>query len=126
VVLVEVERHYPREIHLARLVAADQLPVDAERRAPRRETEHAPPFGGRFPGDDLRDAVGEAQREVVVIRDHDGTDVLAIASALDGAARRASDARRGGSFRGRHLAFLSSGIDVSARNNKPGYRAGQN
>src|SRR3989475_10060715 len=52
VVLVEVEGHHAREIHLARLVPADQVPVDAERRAPPREAEHATSFGGRFPGPD--------------------------------------------------------------------------
>ncbi len=119
VVLVEVEGHHAREIHLARLVAADQLPVDAERRAPRREAEHATSFGGRFPGDDLHDAVGQAQREVVVIRDHDGADVLAIPPAFDGTSRGAPNARCGGGFRGRHVAFLSSATNVHSRNNKP-------
>src|SRR5207249_11320499 len=90
------------------LVPADQLPVDAERRAPRREAEHATSFDGRFPGDDLHDAAGQAQREVVVIRDHDGADVLAIPPAFDGTSRGAPNARCGGGFRGRHVAFLSS------------------
>src|SRR5256886_13732314 len=54
---------------------------------PRREAEHATSFGGRFPGDDLHDAVGQAQREVVVIRDHDGADVLAIPPTFDGTSR---------------------------------------
>src|SRR2546427_9114714 len=31
VVLVEIERHDSREIHLAGLVATDQLPIDAQR-----------------------------------------------------------------------------------------------
>src|SRR6185437_4003727 len=66
------------------------------------------------------------QREIIVIRHDDGADVLAIAPALDGAPRGAPDAGSGGGFRGRHVAFLSSGINVHSRNNKPGRRAGQN
>ena len=118
VVLVQIERHDAREVHLTRLMAADQLTVDPEWGAPGGKPQHAAPLRGRLASDHLDDVIGEPQCEVVVIRDDDGRDVLAIARTLDRAARGTMVAqpmegrgRRGGrgpgSLGARHLKYLS-------------------
>ena len=46
VVFVQVERHHVRQIELAAAVQADQLAIDAHRRAAGRQPQHGPPALG--------------------------------------------------------------------------------
>ena len=109
IVLVEVERDDARQIDLARLVTADQLAVDTQRRAAGGEPQHAPPLGRRLSRDHLGDAVGEQHGEIVVVGHHDRGNALAVARTFDQARRSAPrGAARSGRARdagvvGRHL-----------------------
>ena len=108
IVLVEVECHHVREIDLARVMAADQLAVDAEGRAARGEPEDRAALGGRLLGDHLDDAVGHEQRHVVVVAQHHRADALAVTRSVERAPRRAR--RLPGLLRAGcgHLALFSS------------------
>ncbi len=92
VVLVEIERDDVRKIDVAGLVAADQLFIDPEGRAPRRETEHRTALGARLALNDFDDPFGDGGGEVGVLREYDGPEPLAVARALDG--RRGRRPRR--------------------------------
>ncbi len=98
VVFVEVEGDHPREVEAAGLVAANQLAVHADRRAPRREPQHGAPLRRRFAVDHVDDAIGQQPHEIVVIRHDDGADALPVAGALD---------RREGVGRGCRQTFTS-------------------
>ena len=84
VVLVEIERDDAREIDVPRLVAADQLFIDAQRSTARGEAEHRAPLGARLPLNDLDDPLGHGGGEVRVLGKDDGAEPLAVARALDG------------------------------------------
>jgi hypothetical protein len=69
VVLVQVERHHAGEVETLLAVHPDQLAVDTDRRAARREAEHRlPALGVAFP-DDLRDPFRDLSRDLVVVLD---------------------------------------------------------
>lgn len=96
VVLVEIEREDPRKIDIARLVAANQLFVDAEGGAAGREPEDDPAFGSRLAVNDLDDPLGHERGQVLMLVENDGAKALTIASAFDGwdGARRGVSLRR--------------------------------
>ncbi len=83
IVLVEIERDDAREIDVARLMAADQLLVHPQRGAACGEPEHRPALGAGLALNDLRNAVGDRERQVAVFRKDDGAESLAVARALD-------------------------------------------
>ena len=59
VVLVEIERDNAREIDVAGLMTADELPINAERGAPGGETKYRLASGASRAADDFDDAVGD-------------------------------------------------------------------
>src|SRR5439155_10031204 len=83
VVLVEIERHHVGEVHFTRLVAADQLAIDAQGGAARSESEHAPAVRGSAALDDLDDVIGEPGGDRVVIVDDHGGQPLGDVGAFD-------------------------------------------
>src|SRR5436190_1834620 len=89
VVLVQIERDDARKIDVARLMAADQLFVDTERRAAGRETEHDPALRPCLALNDFDDALGHRDREVRVLGEDDRTQPLALTRAFDGNGVRA-------------------------------------
>jgi hypothetical protein len=97
IVLVEVEGDDAREVHGTRLMAADQLAVDADRRAAGGEPEDGVALRGRLAADYLDDAVGEQHDQVVVVGHDDAADALALARAVDD---RGCAAEGGGGGRG--------------------------
>src|SRR5205823_1797719 len=83
VVLVEVERRHRREVDFPCPVPPDQLTVDPERGAAGGEPQHAAAVRSHPAPDRVDDALGEEGGEIVVVGDHERTDALALARALD-------------------------------------------
>src|SRR5439155_15963494 len=83
VVLVEVERRHRREVDFPRPVPPDQFAVDPQRGAPGGEPEHAAALGRYFAPDRVDDPLGEEGGEIVVVGNHERTDALPLARALD-------------------------------------------
>src|SRR6185503_13616419 len=101
VVLVQIERDDAGKIDVPRLVAADQLLVDAKRSAAGGEAEHGPAFGAGFALNDFDDAVRDRDGEIAVLGEHHRAQPLALTRALDG---RRENAAFGGF---RHYTFTS-------------------
>ena len=109
IVLVEVERHDGCEVHLARLMPADQLTIDPEGRAAGGESQDAAALGGYLTADRCDDALRQQRSEVVVVGDDDGADALALARALDRGPWSGLCRGRGGDVALRHGVFLAAG-----------------